>query len=61
VQRDIDGLKLKRRDVETSIESTIQALRNTLEYVREQDARDREEKIAAFRPRLAHELEAKIG
>ena len=62
VQREIDGLKLKRRDVETSIESTIQVLRNTLEYVREQEARDRDdkEKILIHRPRLA-EHEAKTG
>src|SRR5262245_43230844 len=40
VQREIDGLKLKRRDVETTIEATIQALRNTLEFVREQEARE---------------------
>jgi cell division initiation protein len=51
VQREIDGLKLKRRDVETTIESTIQTLRNTLEYVREQEARDREDKILLHRPR----------
>ena len=51
VQREIDGLKLKRRDVETSIEATIQTLRNTLEYVREQEAREREEKILLHRPR----------
>ena len=51
VQREIDGLKLKRRDVETSIEATIQTLRNTLEFVREQEARDREEKILLHRPR----------
>jgi hypothetical protein len=52
VQREIDGLKLKRRDVETSIEATIQTLRNTLEFVREQDARDREERQLLFhRPR----------
>jgi cell division initiation protein len=51
VQREIDGLKLKRRDVETSIESTIQTLRNTLEYVREQEAREREDKIRLHRPR----------
>jgi cell division initiation protein len=44
IEREIDGLKLKRRDVETTIESTIQALRNTLEFVREQDTRDRDEK-----------------
>ncbi len=51
IQREIDGLRLKRRDVETSIESTIQTLRNTLEYVREQEERDREEKILLHRPR----------
>jgi cell division initiation protein len=44
IQREIDGLKLKRRDVETSIESTIQTLRNTLDYVREQESREREER-----------------
>jgi cell division initiation protein len=53
VQREIDGLKLKRREVETTIDATIQTLRNTLEFVREQDARDREEKILFHRPRLA--------
>lgn len=51
VQREIDGLKLKRRDVETTIESTIQTLRNTLEFVREQEQREREEKILLHRPR----------
>jgi cell division initiation protein len=53
VQREIDGLKLKRRDVETSLESTIQTLRNSLEYVREQEVREREEKILLHRPRYA--------
>jgi cell division initiation protein len=56
IQREIDGMKLKRRDVETSIESTMQALRNTLEFVREQEARDREEKILLHRPRHAPDL-----
>ena len=51
IQREIDGLRLKRRDVETSIEGTIQTLRNTLEYVREQEVREREEKILLHRPR----------
>lgn len=60
VQREIDGLKLKRRDVETSIEATIQVLRNTLEFVREQEARDRDEKILFHRPRHTDQ-EAKIG
>src|SRR3954453_12070411 len=31
IQRGIDGLRLKRKDVETTIESTIQTLRKTLE------------------------------
>jgi len=60
IQRDIDGLKLKRRDVETSLEASIQTLRNTLEFVREQDARDREEKLLTYRPRPL-EAEAKAG
>ena len=51
VQREIDGLKLKRREVENSVESTIQTLRNTLEYIREQEAREREDKILFHRPR----------
>ena len=49
VQREIDGMKLKRRDVETTMESTIQTLRNTLEYIREQEARERDEKILIHR------------
>jgi cell division initiation protein len=55
VQREIDGLKLKRRDVETSIEASIQALRNTLEFVREQDARERDDRILLHRPRASAE------
>ncbi len=45
VQREIDGLKLKRKDAETAVEATIQTLRNTLEFVREQDEREREERV----------------
>jgi cell division initiation protein len=49
VQREIDGLKLKRKDVETTIESTIQTLKNTLEYVREQELRDRDDRVVLHR------------
>ncbi len=52
VQREIDGMKLKRRDVEVTLESTIQTLRNTLEYVRDQEQRERDERILLHRPRL---------
>jgi cell division initiation protein len=61
VQRETDGLRLKRRDVEASIESTIQALRNALDYVREQEARDREEKILLHRPRFTAEVESRVA
>jgi cell division initiation protein len=53
VQREIDGLKLKRKEVETSIEASIQTLRNTLEFVREQEAREREERVLLRRERYA--------
>ncbi len=56
VQREIDGLRLKRRDVESSLESTIAALRNSLEFVREQDQKEREDKILLHRPRVAESL-----
>jgi cell division initiation protein len=61
VQREIDGMKLKRKSVETSIEATIQTLRNTLEYVREQDARDREERLLLHRPRHQETPEKREG
>ena len=60
VQRETDGLRLKRRDVEASIESTIQALRNALDYVREQEARDREERILLHRPRYTAEIDTRV-
>ena len=49
VQREIDGLRLKRKDVETMIESTIQTLKNTLDYVREQESRERDERVLLHR------------
>ena len=61
VEREIDGLKLKRKDVETSIEATIQTLRNTLEFVREQEARERNERILLHRPRYSDIFEAHDG
>ena len=62
VQREIDGMKLKRKSVETSIEATIQTLRNTLDYVREQDERDREERlILLHRPRHQDTQEKREG
>jgi cell division initiation protein len=51
MEREIDGLRLKRKDVETSLESTIQTLRNALDYVTEQESRERDDKILLHRPR----------
>ena len=53
IQREIDGMKLKRKDVETTIEATMQALRNTLDYVRDQETREHDDKILLHRPRHA--------
>jgi cell division initiation protein len=50
VHREIDGLRLKRRESEVALESIIAALNNTLEYVREQD--QREHRIIPHRPLL---------
>lgn len=51
VQREIDGLRMKRREVETSLEGIIATINNTIAFVREQDAAHREEKIFLHRPR----------
>lgn len=53
VQREIDALKLKRREVETSLQSIIATVRNALEFVREQEQKEREDKILLHRPRTA--------
>ena len=53
VQREIDGMKLKRREVENSLEASIATLRSTLDFVREQAQREREEKLRVHRPRQA--------
>jgi cell division initiation protein len=53
IQREIDGMKLKRKDVETTLEAAIQTLRNTLDFVREQESRERDDKILLHRPRYS--------
>ena len=45
VQREIEGLRLRRRDVETGIESIISSLHHTLEFVRDQERRERDDKV----------------
>lgn len=51
VQREIDGLRLKRRESEVAVESIIAALQSTLEFVREQN--QREGRVVLLRPNEA--------
>ena len=51
IQREIDGLRMKRREVENDIEALIRTLTSTLEFIRDQDARSRDERILLHRPR----------
>ena len=60
IQREIDGLKLKRRDVEMTLEASISALHNTLDFVRDQDARERED-LFVYTPPPVTQQEASAG
>jgi cell division initiation protein len=49
VERDINEMRLRRRDVEGTLEASIQSLYRALEFIREQDKVD--EKVLIHRPR----------
>jgi cell division initiation protein len=49
IERDINELRLRRRGVESSLEASIQALYNALEFIRDQDRP--EDKVLLHRPR----------
>jgi cell division initiation protein len=51
VERDINEMKLRRRDSEGSLEATIQALYRALEFIRDQDQQRADEKVLLHRPR----------
>lgn len=53
LDRDINELKLRRRDTEGSLEASIQALYRALEFIRDQDESRTEEKVLLHRPRQA--------
>jgi cell division initiation protein len=53
VQREIDGLRMKRREAETHIEALMSALGHTLTFSREQEQRERADKSVATRPAAA--------
>ena len=58
VQREIDSLRMKRREVENDIEALVRTLNTTLEFIRDQDARSREDRILLHRPRNAESASA---
>jgi cell division initiation protein len=60
VQREIDGLRMKRREVENDIEALVRTLNTTLEFIREQDQRARDERVLLHRPRVAEAPAAEI-
>jgi cell division initiation protein len=53
VQREIDALRMKRREVENDIEALVRTLNTTLEFIRDQDTRSREDRVLLHRPRQA--------
>jgi cell division initiation protein len=58
LDHDVSELKLRRRDAEGSLESTIQALYRALEFVRDQDQTRTDEKVLLHRPRPADQASA---
>jgi cell division initiation protein len=52
IEREIDGLRVKRREAETNLEGTIAALHNTLDFIREQDHRERDDRVVQHRPKI---------
>jgi cell division initiation protein len=58
VERDITELRLRRRNVEGSLEASIQALYSALEFIREQDRERDDKQVLLHRPRQAGEAPA---
>ena len=57
VAREIDALRLKRREVQANLEACVSALQGTLEYVRDQEQRERHR----FAATSAREVTAQIA
>jgi cell division initiation protein len=52
VERDITEMKLRRRDVEGSLEASIASLTYALEFMRAQDQVERDDKLLLHRPKV---------
>lgn len=53
IDRDINELRLRRRDVEGTLEGSIQALYRALEFIRDQDQNRPDDNVVLHRPRQA--------
>ena len=53
IEREIDGLRIKRREAESNLEGTIAALHNTLDFIRDQDRRERDDRVVQHWPKIA--------
>lgn len=51
MEREIHELKLRRRDVEGSLEASISALTHALQFIRQKDQKDKEDRVLIHRPR----------
>ncbi len=58
VERDINEMKLRRRDVEGSLEASIASLTYALDFMRGQDQVERDEKLLLHRPKASDILAA---
>lgn len=58
VERDINEMKLRRRDVEGSLEASIASLTYALDFMRGQDQAERDEKLLLHRPKAMDILAA---
>ena len=54
IQREIEGMRAKRREVEDGIDALVKTLQSTLAFIKEQDARVRDDKVLLLhRPKQA--------
>jgi cell division initiation protein len=54
MQREIEGMRAKRREVEEGVEALVKTLQGTISFIKEQDARARDEKVLLLhRPKQA--------
>jgi len=61
LDRDVNELKLRRRDAEGSLEASIQALYRALEFVRDQDETRGDDNVLLHRPRTAEAAQPRAG